>query len=100
MKQTLIILAMSSIVAYGQERKEDWRYDSATVERIRKVKLLYNSPIEFSHDSPKYKKYLVKDPEGLGIISISYKQDGLMDIRLIDSNNKTFTKHYKLIETK
>jgi hypothetical protein len=86
MRKIAIIIAMSSIVAYGQDKNDAPIYKC--------------SAMRFSHYEPKYKDFYMKSEDGKGIVSISWGIDSVVSIRLIDSNEKQTIMYYKLIKTK
>lgn len=118
MKQTLLILAMSSIVAYGQDTTKHWHKNAlikGCAEFMKTAKLSgdtiteaeykamgrYKVPITFGeHKQPKYKDLTLRASNGMAIERIMWGADSTLSIRLIDSNEKQTTMKYKLIETK
>lgn len=89
MKKLTLILAMSSIVAYGQGDTSN-------------VMALYNiHPIIFGeYKQPKYKSLPFKTSSGSSIERIGWYTDSTLYMVLIDSNERKTTMKYKLIETK
>jgi hypothetical protein len=98
MKKLTLILAMSSIVAYGQQKPMFG--DKATTVHFGE----YDScdiPITFSqYNQPKYKSLSFKTSNGSAIERMGWGADSTLYMVLIDSNERKTTMRYKLIETK
>ena len=89
MRKLTLILAMSSIVAYGQGDTSN-------------VMALYNiHPIIFGqYRQPKYKDLMLRASNGMAIERIGWGADSTLYMVLIDSCERKTTMKYKLIETK